>query len=157
MVIHILHTAFFMDLMMDGTDFYQFSLTIYIYWDRHCLLSSQVTVEAITEAGYPKEVICDAVSEVWCQFTCHCDEANGNIKRALLGSVSSYCVQNAKCQMTNRKKSPHHLQEVGGPLMIMIKTSGLEALGIVTLTINARVVILGSGDDETAALETFFR
>jgi hypothetical protein len=60
-------------------------------------------------------------------------------------------------QMTNRKKSPHHLQEVGGPLMIMIKTSGLEALGIVTLTINARVVILGSGDDETAALETFFR
>ncbi|KAJ6322042.1 hypothetical protein OIU77_012009 [Salix suchowensis] len=58
--------------------------------------------------------------------------------------------------MTNRKKSPHHLQEVGGPLMIMIKISGLEVLGIVTLTINSRVVILGSGDDRNSSIGDFF-
>lgn len=90
MVIHILHTAFSMDLMMDGTDFYQFSLTIYIYRDRHCLLSSQVTVEAITEAGYPKEVICDAVQKCGVNLLVIGDEANGKIKR-LVSYLSYFC------------------------------------------------------------------
>ncbi|KAJ6903037.1 universal stress protein A-like protein [Populus alba x Populus x berolinensis] len=61
--------------------------------------SKGVTVEAITEAGYPKEVICDAVQKCGVNLLVIGDEASGNIKRALLGSVSSYCVQNAKCQV----------------------------------------------------------
>ncbi|KAG6764203.1 hypothetical protein POTOM_031662 [Populus tomentosa] len=61
--------------------------------------SKGVTVEAITEAGYPKEVICDAVQKCGVNLLVIGDEANGNIKRALLGCVSSYCVQNAKCQV----------------------------------------------------------
>ncbi|KAF9677357.1 hypothetical protein SADUNF_Sadunf08G0099300 [Salix dunnii] len=60
--------------------------------------SKGVIVEAITEAGYPKEVICDAVQKCGVNLLVIGDKENGNIKRALQGSVSSYRVENAKCQ-----------------------------------------------------------
>ncbi|KAG5240406.1 universal stress protein [Salix suchowensis] len=61
--------------------------------------SKGVIVEAITEAGYPEEVICDAVQKCGVNLLVIGDKENGNIKRALQGSVSSYCVQDAKCQV----------------------------------------------------------
>lgn len=47
-------------------------------------------MEAITEAGYPKEVICDAVQKCGVNLLVIGDEANGNIKR-LVSYLSYFC------------------------------------------------------------------
>ncbi|XP_044489677.1 universal stress protein YxiE [Mangifera indica] len=56
-----------------------------------------IEAETMTEAGNPKEVICAAAEKLNVQLLIVGSHSRGVIKRAFLGSVSNYCVHNAKC------------------------------------------------------------
>ncbi|EXB77509.1 Universal stress protein A-like protein [Morus notabilis] len=60
--------------------------------------------ETITEFGNPKEVICEAVEKYNIELLVLGSRGKGAIKRTFLGSVSSYCVHNAKCPVLVVKK-----------------------------------------------------
>ncbi|KAI3423514.1 Usp domain-containing protein [Psidium guajava] len=64
-----------------------------------------VTAETITEVGDPKVAICDAVEKNNVTLLILGDHGLGKIKRAILGSVSNYCVQYAKCPVLVVKKA----------------------------------------------------
>jgi len=66
--------------------------------------SSGVKAETITEVGDPSTAICDAVQKFDISLLVLGERGLGKIKRALLGSVSNYCVQNAKCPVLVVKK-----------------------------------------------------
>ncbi|OWM86309.1 universal stress protein A-like protein isoform X2 [Punica granatum] len=63
-----------------------------------------VKVETIAEVGEPKTAICDAVQKYNVDLVVMGEHGLGRIKRAFLGSVSSYCIQNAKCPVLVVKK-----------------------------------------------------
>lgn len=56
-----------------------------------------VDSETVYEFGSPKEEICDAVDKYKIQLLVLGSHGKGSIRRAFLGSVSNYCVNNAKC------------------------------------------------------------
>lgn len=64
-------------------------------------------IEAITmaEFGNPRDAICDAVEKFDVELLVMGSHGRGAIQRALLGSVSNYCVQNAKCPVLVVKKT----------------------------------------------------
>ncbi|KAL5553153.1 hypothetical protein UlMin_040554 [Ulmus minor] len=63
-----------------------------------------VTAEIITEVGDPRTAICDTVEKYNISLLVLGVRDFGRIKRAFLGSVSNYCVQNAKCPVLVVKK-----------------------------------------------------
>ncbi|KAJ8622866.1 hypothetical protein MRB53_031395 [Persea americana] len=63
-----------------------------------------VDVETITEVGDPKETICAAVENLKISLLILGSHGRGAIKRAFLGSVSNYCMQNANCPVLVVKK-----------------------------------------------------
>ncbi|KAH9795150.1 Usp domain-containing protein [Citrus sinensis] len=56
-----------------------------------------VVAETMTEMGDPKNVICEAAEKHKIQLLIVGSHSRGPIQRAFLGSVSNYCVHNAKC------------------------------------------------------------
>ncbi|XP_043695331.1 universal stress protein A-like protein isoform X1 [Telopea speciosissima] len=64
-----------------------------------------IIAETITEIGDPKVAICDAVEKQNIDILIVGSQGKGTLKRALMGSVSSYCVQNANCPVLVIKKS----------------------------------------------------
>ncbi|KAF8040251.1 hypothetical protein BT93_B2481 [Corymbia citriodora subsp. variegata] len=63
-----------------------------------------VNAETMTAVGDPKEEICKAVDQLNIQLLVLGSHSRGAIKRAFLGSVSNYCVHNAKCPVLVVKK-----------------------------------------------------
>ncbi|PKA54483.1 Universal stress protein A-like protein [Apostasia shenzhenica] len=62
-----------------------------------CAGYPNVKVETRVRAGDPRDVICEAVEELGADILVIGSHGYGLFKRALLGSVSSHCAQNAKC------------------------------------------------------------
>ncbi|KAF8033070.1 hypothetical protein BT93_D1842 [Corymbia citriodora subsp. variegata] len=50
-----------------------------------------------TKVGEPKEAICEAAEKLDVQLLILGSHSRGAVQRAFLGSVSDYCVHNAKC------------------------------------------------------------
>ncbi|XP_065880797.1 universal stress protein A-like protein [Euphorbia lathyris] len=67
--------------------------------------SRGVNAEIITEIGDPKTAICDVVQKLNISMLIIGERGLGKIKRAIQGSVSSYCVQYAKCPVLVVKKT----------------------------------------------------
>uniref|UniRef100_A0A6N2MXL6 UspA domain-containing protein n=1 Tax=Salix viminalis TaxID=40686 RepID=A0A6N2MXL6_SALVM len=63
-----------------------------------------VEAETLTEIGDPKEAICEAVERLNVQLLVVGSHNRGPVQRAFLGSVSNYCVHNAKCPVLVVKK-----------------------------------------------------
>ncbi|XP_030552799.1 universal stress protein A-like protein [Rhodamnia argentea] len=63
-----------------------------------------VNAETVAAVGDPKEEICKAVDKLNIQLLVLGSHSRGAIKRAFLGSVSNYCVHNAKCPVLVVKK-----------------------------------------------------
>ncbi|WCJ24501.1 Adenine nucleotide alpha hydrolases-like superfamily protein [Euphorbia peplus] len=66
--------------------------------------SRSVNAEIITEIGDPKTTICDVAQKLNITMLVLGDRRLGRIKRAIQGSVSSYCVQYATCPVLVVKK-----------------------------------------------------
>ncbi|KAJ4972746.1 hypothetical protein NE237_005920 [Protea cynaroides] len=64
-----------------------------------------VIAETIAEVGDPKVAICNAVEKLNIDMLILGTHGWGTFKRTFLGSVSNYCVQNAKCPVLVIKKS----------------------------------------------------
>lgn len=64
-----------------------------------------VTADTITEVGDPKEVICEAVEKLNIELLVLGNHGRRGLQRAFLGSVSNYCVHNAKCPVLVVKKN----------------------------------------------------
>ncbi|KAI4369005.1 hypothetical protein MLD38_017500 [Melastoma candidum] len=64
-----------------------------------------VNAETFTDEGDPKEAICSAVERFNINLLVMGEHDQGKIKRALVGSVSNYCVQKAKCPVLVVKPS----------------------------------------------------
>ncbi|XP_059283571.1 universal stress protein A-like protein, partial [Lycium ferocissimum] len=60
-------------------------------------IKSGVTPQTIAEVGDPKEAICAAVEKLNVQLLVLGSHNRKALERAFLGSVSNYCVHNAKC------------------------------------------------------------
>ncbi|XP_009791886.1 universal stress protein A-like protein [Nicotiana tabacum] len=56
-----------------------------------------IVAETMTQVGDPKETICEAAEKVHVNLLVLGSHNKGAIQRAFLGSVSNYCVHNAKC------------------------------------------------------------
>ncbi|CAA0809018.1 Adenine nucleotide alpha hydrolases-like superfamily protein [Striga hermonthica] len=66
---------------------------------------SQVSADTFTQVGEPKEAICEAVEQHNPQLLVLGSHGRRALQRAFLGSVSNYCVHNAKCPvLVVRKK-----------------------------------------------------
>ncbi|GAB4840311.1 hypothetical protein Ancab_021077 [Ancistrocladus abbreviatus] len=63
-----------------------------------------IAAETVSELGNPKEAICNAVEKFNIQLLVVGNHGRGALRRAFLGSVSSYCVQHAKCPVLVVKK-----------------------------------------------------
>ncbi|CAM8884229.1 unnamed protein product [Rhodiola kirilowii] len=63
-----------------------------------------IDAETVSEPGDPKEVICEAAEKYNVQLLVVGSRGHNAIKRAFLGSVSNYCVHNAKCPVLVVKK-----------------------------------------------------
>lgn len=63
-----------------------------------------VDAETLTEVGDPQSTICDAVQRLNISLLVLGERGIGKIKRAIQGSVSSYCLHNAKCPVLVVKK-----------------------------------------------------
>nr|DAD31815.1 TPA_asm: hypothetical protein HUJ06_010666 [Nelumbo nucifera] len=66
--------------------------------------TTRVTAETISVIGDPKEAICEAVEKFNISLLILGSHGRGVIKRAVLGSVSNYCVHTAKCPVLVVKK-----------------------------------------------------
>ncbi|MFY2203351.1 universal stress protein [Escherichia coli] len=71
---------------------------------RACKGLRNVKVEARVANGDPKEVICETVEKVGADTLVMGTHGYGPLQRILLGSVSSYCAQHAKCPVLIVKK-----------------------------------------------------
>ncbi|KAJ9140750.1 hypothetical protein P3X46_031358 [Hevea brasiliensis] len=67
--------------------------------------SRGVKAETITELGEPGELICNAVKNYKVNLLVLGKNEGGALKRAFLGSVSSYCLNNAECAVLVVKKN----------------------------------------------------
>lgn len=63
-----------------------------------------VNAEVVTEVGEPKVLICEAVEKYKVSLLVMGSHGRGAFQRAFLGSVSNYCVNNAKCPVLIVKK-----------------------------------------------------
>ncbi|KAI9078545.1 hypothetical protein K1719_039483 [Acacia pycnantha] len=63
-----------------------------------------VDAETCTEEGDTRTAICDAVKKLNIDLLVLGEQGIGTIKRALIGSVGNYCIQNAKCPVLVVKK-----------------------------------------------------
>eukprot|EP00249_Psilotum_nudum_P010569 c22619_g1_i2 orf=233-775(+) len=63
-----------------------------------------VNVETMVAFNDPRDAICEAVEKLHCDFLVIGSHGYGAVKRTLLGSVSDYCVHNAKCPVVIVKK-----------------------------------------------------
>ncbi|KAI9078566.1 hypothetical protein K1719_039504 [Acacia pycnantha] len=63
-----------------------------------------VDAEICTEEGDARTAICDAVEKLNIDLLVLGEQEIGTIKRALIGSVGNYCIQNAKCSVLVVKK-----------------------------------------------------
>ncbi|WCJ24500.1 Adenine nucleotide alpha hydrolases-like superfamily protein [Euphorbia peplus] len=63
-----------------------------------------IVAQTQTEIGDPKEKICEAVEKLDVKLLVLGSHSRGAIQRAFLGSVSNYCVHNAKCPVLVVKK-----------------------------------------------------
>ncbi|KAL3824092.1 hypothetical protein ACJIZ3_020121 [Penstemon smallii] len=64
-----------------------------------------IVADTITEVGDPKEAICEAVEKLNIDLLVLGSHGRKALQRAFLGSVSNYCVHNAKCPvLVVRKK-----------------------------------------------------
>ncbi|KAH7571138.1 hypothetical protein ACOSP7_019781 [Xanthoceras sorbifolium] len=63
-----------------------------------------IVAETMSEIGDPKEAICEAVEKLKTKLLVIGSHGRGAIQRAFLGSVSNYCVHNAKCPVLVVKK-----------------------------------------------------
>ncbi|KAI4357807.1 hypothetical protein L6164_001731 [Bauhinia variegata] len=66
--------------------------------------SHGVNAETITEEGDPRTAICNAVEKYNIDLLVLGECGLGKIKRAIVGSVSNYCLHNAKCTVLVAKK-----------------------------------------------------
>ncbi|EEF35358.1 universal stress protein A-like protein [Ricinus communis] len=66
--------------------------------------SRGVDAEILTEEGDPKTTICNVVQKLNISMLVLGECGLGKIKRAIIGSVSSYCIQYAKCPVLVVKK-----------------------------------------------------
>ncbi|XP_054794968.1 universal stress protein A-like protein [Prosopis cineraria] len=66
--------------------------------------SHGVDAEICREEGDPRTALCDAVVKHNIDLLVLGERELGTIKRALIGSVGNYCVQNAKCPVLVVKK-----------------------------------------------------
>ncbi|XP_076911102.1 uncharacterized protein LOC143568964 [Bidens hawaiensis] len=64
-----------------------------------------ITAEGVTEVGDPKVAICNAVEKLNVQLLVVGSHGRGPVTRALLGSVSNYCVNHVKCPVLIVKKA----------------------------------------------------
>ncbi|XP_057765762.1 universal stress protein A-like protein isoform X2 [Salvia miltiorrhiza] len=64
-----------------------------------------VTAITVTEVGEPKEVICEAVEKLKIDLLVVGSHGRRGLQRVFLGSVSNYCVHNAKCHVLVVKKN----------------------------------------------------
>ncbi|KAM5567742.1 hypothetical protein ABKV19_015686 [Rosa sericea] len=74
--------------------------------------SHGVTAKTVTEIGDAKTAICAAVLKYNVNLLVLGERGLGKIKRAILGSVSNYCVQNAKCPVLVVKKPQSSTGEI---------------------------------------------
>ncbi|XP_027362737.1 universal stress protein A-like protein [Abrus precatorius] len=63
-----------------------------------------VNAEILTEEGDPRTAICSAVEKHTIDLLVVGGRGLGKLKRAIIGSVSNYCVLNAKCPVLVVKK-----------------------------------------------------
>uniref|UniRef100_A0A2N9FPF2 UspA domain-containing protein n=1 Tax=Fagus sylvatica TaxID=28930 RepID=A0A2N9FPF2_FAGSY len=66
--------------------------------------SRGVNVETLTEAGDAKETICNAVQKYKINLLVMGGQANRTFMRPFQGSLSNYCLKNAKCPVLVVKK-----------------------------------------------------
>ncbi|GMY18379.1 universal stress protein a-like protein [Fagus crenata] len=66
--------------------------------------SRGVKVDTFTEAGDPKETVCNAVQKYEINLLVMGGQANRTFMRAFQGSLSNYCLNNAKCPVLIVKK-----------------------------------------------------
>ncbi|KAJ0095765.1 hypothetical protein Patl1_14983 [Pistacia atlantica] len=71
---------------------------------RDICASKGVKAELVTEVGDPRAAICSAVEKLNINMLILGQRGLGKIKRALIGSVSNYCIQYAKCPVLVVKK-----------------------------------------------------
>lgn len=64
-----------------------------------------IIAETVAEIGDPKEVICEAVKKLHIRLLILGSHSRGALQRAFVGSVSNYCVHNAKCPVLVVKKT----------------------------------------------------
>eukprot|EP00270_Netrium_digitus_P003316 TRINITY_DN137_c0_g1_i4.p1 TRINITY_DN137_c0_g1~~TRINITY_DN137_c0_g1_i4.p1 ORF type:complete len:172 (-),score=50.48 TRINITY_DN137_c0_g1_i4:137-652(-) len=64
----------------------------------------KIDVEADVIVGEPRESICDAVDQLGADLLVMGSHGYGAIKRALIGSVSDFCVHHAKCPVVVVRK-----------------------------------------------------
>ncbi|XP_044492256.1 universal stress protein YxiE-like [Mangifera indica] len=76
----------------------------YLEKAREICASKGVTAELVTEVGDPKAAICTAVQKLNINMLILGERGLGKVKRALIGSVSNYCIQYAKCPVLVVKK-----------------------------------------------------
>ncbi|XP_058083467.1 universal stress protein A-like protein [Magnolia sinica] len=69
--------------------------------------SQNVKVEVKVENGDPRDVICEMSEKLKPDVLVVGSHGYGFVKRALLGSVSNHCAQNAKCPVLIVKKPKH--------------------------------------------------
>ncbi|XP_058083431.1 universal stress protein A-like protein isoform X2 [Magnolia sinica] len=74
---------------------------------RVCKDSQNVKVEIKVENGDPRDVICEMSEKLKTDVLVLGSHGYGFIKRALLGSVSNHCAQNAKCPVLIVKRPKH--------------------------------------------------
>ncbi|KAF3431884.1 hypothetical protein FNV43_RR26620 [Rhamnella rubrinervis] len=68
------------------------------------IIQHKVIAETVTEVGDPKAAISDAVQKYNIKLLVLGELGVGKLQRAILGSVSNYCVQNAECHVLLVKK-----------------------------------------------------
>ncbi|KAJ8548292.1 hypothetical protein K7X08_030761 [Anisodus acutangulus] len=65
-----------------------------------------IIAETITQVGDPKQTICEASEKLHVNLIVLGSNNKGALQRTFLGSVSNYCVHNAKCPVLVVRKIP---------------------------------------------------
>ncbi|XP_059316948.1 universal stress protein A-like protein [Lycium ferocissimum] len=65
-----------------------------------------IVAETATQVGDPKQTICEAAEKLHVNLLVLGSHNKGALQRTFLGSVSNYCVHNAKCAVLVARKIP---------------------------------------------------